>query len=375
MKKITIITDFKFWELNSGSKNRTYNFIKYLDTYFKMNIVFLDYVKSDVLNDVETLHLQSDFFSLNSIKGNEKLSSVVYEAELKNFTDAKLIKKLYTFLENNPTDIIINTNIRTHSYMQNLPYKVVSIIDLHDLMYLRNSSFKQHNVHTPIQLSKKREFEILNTYDYILAIQEVEYNICLDFFDASKVLLVPHATDVVSLYHTKASITSIGFIATDNPSNLASIEWFLTKVWIYHNNFSSLELNIYGSIVKRFASRNLPYVNLIGKVDDLQSIYKENDIMINPVRFGSGLKIKNVEALSYGIPLVTTDIGAEGMFDGKDNAYLIANTSKEWCKTLAALSMSEKLRNLLSKNAMEYANKKFSAEACYNGLRKLLKSL
>ena len=51
----------------------------------------------------------------------------------------------------------------------------------------------------------------------------------------------------------------------------------------------------------------------IGPVETIDVFWPNIDIAINPIRFGSGLKIKNVEALAYGLPLLTTPIGAEGL--------------------------------------------------------------
>lgn len=373
MKQITIITDFKFWERDSGSKNRTYNLIKRLDTFFKMNIIYLDDVKSETLMLINALGLQSNFIALNSMASSKKNLSVIDEPELKDFTNITLIKELNNFLIEHHTDIIINTNIRTHVYMQNLPYEVTSILDLHDLMHLRFSSFQAHALRSAIEISEKREFEILQLYDYVLAIQENECQVCMKHMDSSKVLLVPHAITVERLYRSKNSVNAVGFIATDNLANLKSIEWFLTHVWIFHNCFPSLVLNVYGTITKRFITRNLPFVNLIGTVQELKEVYKENDIMISPIQLGSGLKIKNVEALAYGLPMITTSIGAEGMLEGADDAYLLADTPNEWCKALSALSISMKLRDSLSVNALSFAQKMFSVEACYDDFVQLLK--
>ena len=54
-------------------------------------------------------------------------------------------------------------------------------------------------------------------------------------------------------------------------------------------------------------------ITLEGTVDDIDIIYQKCSIIINPALVGSGLKIKNIEALSRGVPLITTSIGAGGL--------------------------------------------------------------
>jgi len=51
----------------------------------------------------------------------------------------------------------------------------------------------------------------------------------------------------------------------------------------------------------------------LGETAELDSAYDKADIVINPIRFDTGLEIKNIEALGYSNPLVTTSTGAEGM--------------------------------------------------------------
>lgn len=373
-KKIAIITDFRFWEQDSGSKNRTLHLLRYLDRFFRMDIVYLDRFDAAARERADALGLQSRIVDLGAVRPVRKREVYRDEPELKAHTHPLRIDRLNAFLLENSADIIINTNIRTHAYVQNLPYDVLKIIDLHDLMHMRSRSFQAHHAAEEITLSAAREFEIIDTYDHILAIQQNEYEICCRHLAPEKVHLVPHASNIRNVYTSKQAIRSVGYIATDNPSNSGAIEWFLKQVWIWHNAFPSLTLHIYGSIVNRFEAPDLPFVHLAGHVDDLQEVYRNSDIMINPVRFGSGLKIKNVEALIHAIPLVTTSVGAQGMEEGGNNAFLQADTPQEWCQALTALSLSGPLRDTLSRNATVFSEKKFSTSACYDGLVALLKS-
>lgn len=371
MKRITVITDFRFWERDSGSKNRTYSLINYLDRFFKMHIVFLDRVTKAQEKSVASLGLRSLFFGLDASAADGRYLPID-EPELREYTDARLVQSLRRFLTENRTDIVINTNIRTHVYMQNLPYPVTTVIDLHDLMHLRAASFGRHALKHTIDLSCEREFAVLDTYDSILAIQSEEYSHCLKYLSASKLLLVPHAVRISKTYTSKETIGRIGFIATDNPANTESIRWFLERVWCRHACFSGLTLNIYGTIVKRFKKRP-PFVVLVGPVEDLESVYRECDAMIAPMRAGSGLKIKSVEALAHGLPLVTSSLGAEGMQAGSDDAFLRADSPQEWQGALTALMLSAELRDALSDNAQVLARSRFSEEACYGEFVRWLK--
>ena len=374
MKYLTIVTDFKFWERNSGSKNRTYHLIKHLDNFFDMNIVYLNNLAQKEIDLVEFLNLKSDFFYIKKVDNTiNRTFEIKEELELKSFTNKDNIYWLNDFLIKNKTKVILNTNLRTHVYMQNLPYAITSIVDLHDLMHQRYKSFESFGQKHHINITKNREFFIINTYDYVIAIQDKEYKTCLKYLDQDKILLMPHSHSINNTYASYTIIKNIGFIATSNQANFISIKWFLDNIWskIYIKNF---KLNIYGTIcidLKKYKSSNIVFHGLI---DDLNKVYKNNDVMISPILMGAGLKIKNVEAISHCIPLLTTSKGAEGMEDGINKVFLCSDNIQGWIISIYKLFISKSLRDSLSRNSCIYAKNKFSEETCYSPLVNLLKN-
>ena len=112
---------------------------------------------------------------------------------------------------------------------------------------------------------------------------------------------------------------------------------------------------------------------LHGYAKDLNVVYSKSDLIINPVLYGGGLKIKNVEALAHGIPLITTNEGANGIEDGINFAFLVANSVDEWIEAILAMKLSRELRQKLSENAIEYSKYYFSDENCYQKVVDVLK--
>ena len=67
------------------------------------------------------------------------------------------------------------------------------------------------------------------------------------------------------------------------------------------------------------------------------------------------MKIKTVEALAYGKPLVTTEVGGEGLEDGWESAFRVATTPDQFVGALAALLTDETAAYALGKRARVYA--------------------
>ena len=60
-------------------------------------------------------------------------------------------------------------------------------------------------------------------------------------------------------------------------------------------------------------SNSTPGVRFLGFVDDLAKVYQTARVVICPIRYGSGTRVKLIEAAAWGKPIVSTTIGAEGL--------------------------------------------------------------
>jgi glycosyltransferase involved in cell wall biosynthesis len=194
------------------------------------------------------------------------------------------------------------------------------IIDTHDLLSARNEQFERHGHGHWIDISPEEEACVLAKFDTVLAIQQTEAAEMQAMAPNTRVVVVGHHTgdcEIVTRKRVNDSTEvklSLGYIASVNASNTDAIEKFLEQAWPQIARDGMTELVIAGGICEPIAKKveqlNLHHagrVRLWGTVDDLTDFYQEIDVVINPVQFGTGLKVKTVEALSYGIPVLTTE--------------------------------------------------------------------
>ena len=70
--------------------------------------------------------------------------------------------------------------------------------------------------------------------------------------------------------------------------------------------------------------------------------YKTAKVFIAPVLSGAGIKIKNLEAMIYGIPIVTTPLGLDGLSGvGEAGGVTVATSSKCFAQELQSLLIKE----------------------------------
>ena len=105
-----------------------------------------------------------------------------------------------------------------------------------------------------------------------------------------------------------------------------------------------------------------------GFSNSIDEIYDNGDIVISPVFFGGGLKIKNIEALCHSKPLVTTTFGAIGIENGINKAFLVCDSAESMIKDISLLIESHEKRTELANAAYEFSKRTFREETIYREL-------
>lgn len=113
---------------------------------------------------------------------------------------------------------------------------------------------------------------------------------------------------------TEKRILFIGTLTWE--ANVDGLLWFLRTVWPELKKDKEVNLDIIGKNpdprLIALAEKD-PQVNFLGFIDDLEPYYNRSRVFIVPLRFGSGIKVKLLNALYRGLPTVTTEIGIEGL--------------------------------------------------------------
>lgn len=105
---------------------------------------------------------------------------------------------------------------------------------------------------------------------------------------------------------------AVGVLASGNENNRHAVGDFLLRWEREPRLHGCAELYIAGDVCSFVKSRN-PSVHILGRVEDLEHFYADLHLVINPDFGGTGIKIKSLEALSYGRPLLCGGAGSRGL--------------------------------------------------------------
>lgn len=231
------------------------------------------------------------------------------------------------------------------------------------------------------KLLMKEEAVLLNQVDVSFSITSKDKERALEIAPESNVVVATAGVNL-SEWNPNKEITkkqnSLVIATTFNwVHNINALTWFLEDVYpTLKDKFENLTLDIIGkNPPKEFKKYAKMGVNSLGYVDDVKPYLDKSVIYIAPLFVGSGIRIKILEAMAMGLPVVATDISAEGIEAGENNGLFRANNSEEYISVLnRLLSQKEDLKSI-GENSREYIRNNHTWEKNINIMLSLYKEL
>lgn len=357
MQRVLILTDVKFWKISAGHSSRISKLIDYLSLLTELTIVFVGPLDKES-NDFSS---KNKVFHFEVLEKSKLLSPDEYGLLFSNFISSKHF------------DACIIEYIHNSYFIEYLPDNVLTILDIHDIIHERTNSFQKQNIVAGLfDISGELEFALFQLFDYILVLCSDDFNRIEQNISKEKLILCSHPPCVKNIVLAQ-EVNTIGFIGSEYPANKDAIDYFIENCWDFIYSRFNIKLNISGNICNLLSEYNQRNgVILSGFVDDISKFYEHIDIVINPVRAGAGIKIKNIESLGYGIPLITTTHGARGIEKIAGSGFLIADSPLQIIESLERLICNFELRKELQKIGQEYIVHEMSVDKCYSSLMKLI---
>jgi len=322
--------------LNQGNNSRANSLLH----YFKSRAIEVDFVgvASDKFtsNDIRELaakNLISKGYLLQEFKRKKNRLKYLFRfsipnkihRRIKNFSRIRFGNQNYfnEILKSNQYDYIIIS----YAYWANLvidnPYlkNATLCIDTHDFL---TSKFKEDRGFK-LRHYFQKEMELLSKFDKIFVISSEE-NYVFSQFIKKDVITLSHMIKNNSNTQNEEKELDLIYVASDNSHNILAANWFFKEVYPLLN--SNISIVVIGKICQYIGD----YQNVI-KIpfaENLEDHYKKSKIAICPMLTGTGLKIKVIEALSCGLPVVGNIRANDGLSNKSDNGCLITNSPEEF---------------------------------------------
>lgn len=350
---------------------------------------------------------QVDVFVLDQHLKRENGSNITQEAKSKAPSNHEMVEilrgeaKPYSYLSksfdyislrqraNENYDCVIFSGLESTSifelvkeFFPNLPY----ILDLDESSHRWTKSFLSARMDKRVKALWRSYFPQLTDYeDKILAefsqvwvSSEVEEAFIHELHPIHDgIRIVPNALSqnaVDSLISIDSSKDQILFVGTFNHlPNKFAVDEIICSI-------SPLLRDVKIQIIGRYMPRdwlelNLQNIEFFPDVADISPHYSRAFASIIPIRIGAGTRIKALESMSYGVPIISTKFGVEGlgMVDGQH--YLEADYPEEFAEKIHRLQKSRDLSRELVENGRKLLQDKYTHVSLVPTLKSLLETL
>lgn len=253
--------------------------------------------------------------------------------------------------------------------LREVPSGILKLVDTHDLLSKRDPK-------ESIYCSADEERAYLLNADVVIAIQDIEAEQFRALVPERQVVTV--GVEYELTIHDKfdeSQKNTVLIVGSNNLANVTGLKAFCEHAWpLVCSQIPRAELLVAGRIGEALFI-NVPQVKVLGWMDNLQSLYQQSAVVINPSMTGTGLKIKTVEALCNGKPLVATPNAVEGLIFNEETPCIVCDNWPEFAGAVVSLLESDERRQALQESALRYAQDQFARNKVYAQLEALLQSL
>lgn len=249
----------------------------------------------------------------------------------------EMLKTLFKLINVRNYRVVFFNEIFSGTLLFNEPFfkhlknkKLKSVLFLHNIEYMLFSRFVKNNFLLSVFLGpeklllRKTEISIWEKADFLIFISETDYKIACSFVPSIKNKAIHYFP--IELFKQIPPSKTIPFekkeplilhIGTGHwPPNIEGLNFFLRKVFplIKRKVPNAIFVHIgKGTPCKIKKFHNNVDIFIYDYIENLTPFYKKATLFVAPLLSGSGIKIKILEAISNGLPVVTTPIGIEGI--------------------------------------------------------------
>lgn len=260
------------------------------------------------------------------------------------FSWFKLIKILRIINRNNYKAIILNHS-NVFLYGKFMPVRIPKLLFAHDVIIQRAKRNSNWLMQIICHYSENICFRIKNSHIFSFSQKDVdiikqEYSlsakVCLDYIDP----------DI-----SNKEVKSIGdffmmFGDWTRKENYEGALWFIKYVSPLIKEKTTIKI-----VGRKFPSEKIENVNplvkyeILGFVDDPYVILSQAKALISPLFNGAGIKVKVIESLASGTPVIGTEIAFEGLPSGFDSFMYLANTVDDYIYAMKNVETDINIRN------------------------------
>ena len=241
------------------------------------------------------------------------------------------------------------------------------IFDTVDLHYLREEGQAQltgdPEMHRKAQEKQRLEHQLIEQADETWVVSPIEQQLLQEKWPSKSIQLVSNIVDIpgskTPFAHRRDYLFIGGF---QHGPNIDAVLFFVQKIYpLVSEHLRDAKFYIIGDkappeIVALATER----IVVTGLQRDVRPFFDSVKLSVAPLRFGAGVKGKINQSMAFGVPVVATSLGIEGMELTEHEDILVADDPEDFARALIELYESEGLWNRLSENGIRKTRASYS---------------
>lgn len=304
-----------------GNQSTIQNYGRFLKSSgFHVDFVVLKY---NFFNEHDLQDMKSLWDSVHVLEYPKKPLVDNHDVTFDDWYEIGLGEQVGTLALQLQSDLVICSYCFHSKILEFIPEDVIKIIDTHDKMGNRHDILRSKGARVGFfSCTQDDEAAYLKRADVVFARNEAEARYFDSIVGKSCSIVVPHFEPPRFKTEVPEKLRKIGIVASANDINhLIATEFINTCRLNFGDSNWPFVLCIAGNIKQLIETEQwfidwdsrYEVIQLKGFVKQISEFYHEVDLIVSPVTIGTGINVKTVEALAYGMPLVTTKIGSRGI--------------------------------------------------------------
>lgn len=408
-KNLLFITSRLLWPVDGGRKMSLNYYCKGLHENFGYNVYLYCFLESGQKYEGEHPDYIKNVYIAENIGSREKIVNFItktctythWPAQCSLYFSKKNFSRIQEIYNQIRPEVVFTEMIRTAAYFQafNRP-GVKTIANLDDLLskrYRRQSLHLKSNTNIagvysgrlPVFINRimsnptiknmllryeanhceKWEQLYYEMYDFCMFTSPIETGEMNELMQGKKAITLSVGIDyeyfarpIDNLFKEPNSLSYVGnFKVAANCDTLKMICDEILPLIKHKYKFYVIG-SCPDDIRKRYESE---YVIFVGRVDDLAASIRKTEIFFSPISYGTGIKTKIVEAMAMRMPVITNNIGVEGIAGSSGTHFIVANDYAELAAQVDYLLNHHDLMNKIGHMAQEFAYQHYRWEVVY----------
>ena len=385
---IIILTSRFPFPLEKGDKLRIYHQIKHLAKHHKLYLISLNTenrVTESQKNELKKYCEEIHIIELNIFERVINLFIAFINQEplqVGYFYSKKAQHKINIIINNIKPEWIYSQLIRTAKYVQGLENNVIDYMDAFS-KGLERRVYQFPRIIKPFikresYITKKYENYIFNQFKHHTIITKNDRNF-IEHINNDKIHIIPNGVDVGYFkpkknIEKKYEIVFVGIMSY--PPNIEAAIYLCEKILpIIKQQYGPIKIIIGGANphkkIRNLANEN---VTISGWTKDIRDIYNSGQIFVAPMFLGTGLQNKLLEAMSMGLPCITTKLANHALLANKSQ-IIIKENAEDFSNACIELLTNKSKYNKMQSAGLNFVKKNYDWETINKKLSDIFKSI